>query len=94
LDVRGWYLIVIARFIPGGRTATTFTAGVVEYPWATRFAPLTVLAALIWATYAALVGYLGGRIFIERPVYGIVLAFAIAGAVVLGVEVSRRLRHG
>ena len=34
LDKRGGYLIVVARFIPGGRTVTTFTAGFVEtYPW-------------------------------------------------------------
>ena len=34
LDERGGYLIVVARFIPGGRTVTTFTAGFVEtYPW-------------------------------------------------------------
>ena len=30
LDERGGYLIVVARFIPGGRTVTTFTAGFVE----------------------------------------------------------------
>ena len=34
LEQRGGMLIVVARFIPGGRTATTFTAGFVEtYPW-------------------------------------------------------------
>src|SRR3712207_9228655 len=30
LDRRGWYLVVVARFIPGGRTAVTFTAGLVR----------------------------------------------------------------
>ena len=30
LEERGGYLIVVARFIPGGRTVTTFTAGFVE----------------------------------------------------------------
>jgi membrane-associated protein len=94
LDVRGWYIIIVARFIPGGRTATTFTAGLVGYPWKTHFAPLTVLAALVWATYAGLIGYLGGRVFVEQPLYGLVLAFALAGTIVLAVEVSRRVRHG
>jgi membrane protein DedA with SNARE-associated domain len=94
LDERGAYLVVIARFIPGGRTATTFTAGLVHYRWLARFGPLTVLAAVIWATYATLVGYLGGRVFVERPVYGLVLAFALAAAVAVAIEVSRRVRHG
>ena len=30
LEQRGGYMIVVARFIPGGRTVTTFTAGFVE----------------------------------------------------------------
>ena len=33
LDRHGATIIVVARFIPGGRTATTFTAGVVRLPW-------------------------------------------------------------
>lgn len=93
LEERGMYLVVVARFVPGGRTATTFTAGLVGYRWLMRFAPLTVVAAALWAAYAGLVGFLGGRVFIERPLYGLALAFAIAGSVALGVEVVRRLRR-
>jgi len=34
LEERGNYIIVVARFIPGGRTATTFTAGYVQdFSW-------------------------------------------------------------
>ena len=38
LEERGAYIITVARFIPGGRTATTFTGGYVEFPWR-RFMP-------------------------------------------------------
>ena len=51
LEERGGYLIVIARFIPGGRTATTFTAGFVEtYPWR-RFLMFDAIAGAIWGCY-------------------------------------------
>ena len=85
LQKRGAYLIVIARFIPGGRTATTFTAGLVHYRWP-KFAALTVVAAAVWASYAALLGYFGGRTFEENPLYGLLLALGIAFAVALAVE--------
>jgi membrane protein DedA with SNARE-associated domain len=92
LDERGGYLIVIARFIPGGRTATTFTAGFVEtFPWR-RFLFFDVIAGVIWGTYTVLLGYFGGKSFEEEPWKGLLLAFGIAIAVTVAVEVYRHLR--
>jgi membrane protein DedA with SNARE-associated domain len=92
LDERGGYLIVVARFIPGGRTVTTFTAGFVEtYPWR-RFIVFDALAGLIWGTYTVLLGYFGGKSFEEEPWKGLLLAFGIALAVTAVVEVARHLR--
>lgn len=92
LDERGGYLIVVARFIPGGRTATTFTAGFVEtYPWR-RFLAFDALAGAIWGAYTVLLGYFGGRSFEQEPWKGLLLAFAIAVAVTAVVEVVRHLR--
>ena len=34
LQQRGAWIIIIARFIPGGRTATTYIAGTLGMPWA------------------------------------------------------------
>ena len=93
LDERGGYLIVVARFIPGGRTATTFTAGFVEtYPWR-RFLFFDAIAGAIWGTYTVLLGYFGGRQFEEEPWKGLLLAFGIAVVVTAGVEAARYLRH-
>jgi membrane-associated protein len=93
LDERGGYLIVVARFIPGGRTATTFTAGFVEtYSWR-RFLVFDAIAAAIWGTYTVLLGYFGGRSFKEEPWKGLLLAFAIAVVVTGVVEAVRYLRH-
>ena len=93
LDQRGGYLIVVARFIPGGRTATTFTAGFVEtFPWR-RFLIFDALAGAIWGSYTVLLGYFGGRTFEEEPWKGLLLAFGIAVAVTAVVEAVRYVRH-
>ena len=48
LEERGGYLIVIARFIPGGRTAATFAAGSLDWEWR-RFIKFDLAAGAIWA---------------------------------------------
>jgi membrane protein DedA with SNARE-associated domain len=93
LDERGGYLIVVARFIPGGRTVTTFTAGFVEtFPWR-RFLVFDAIAAAIWGSYSVLLGYFGGRSCEGEPREGLLLAFGIAVAVTALVEAFRWLRH-
>lgn len=90
---RGSYILVVARFIPGGRTATTFTAGLVRLSWPRRFAPPIFAAALLWSAYAVLLGYLGGRMFRDRPIYAVLLAFGIAALITVSVEAARRVRR-
>ncbi len=92
LAERGGYLIVVARFIPGGRTVTTFTAGLVKtFRWR-RFIVFDVIAGVIWGSYTVLLGYFGGKTFEEEPWKGLLLAFGIAVAVTAAVEVYRHLR--
>ena len=93
LKERGSYVLIVARFVPGGRTATTFTAGLVHLRWLTRFAPYIFIAAIIWAVYGALLGYLGGRIFEDRPIYALLLAFGLAALVGAAGELVRRWRE-
>jgi membrane-associated protein len=92
LAERGPYLILIARFVPGGRTATTFTAGLVRFR-AVLFFPIAAVAAVAWAVYAVLLGYYGGRIFEERPLLALGVALGIAFGITGVVELSRRLRR-
>lgn len=77
LQERGGSLIVIGRFIPGGRTAVTFASGVLRYPWP-RFVAFDVAAGLLWGTYAGLIGFFGGKAFEDDPLKGILLALGIA----------------
>jgi membrane protein DedA with SNARE-associated domain len=87
-------LIVVGRFIPGGRTAVTISAGLIGFGWP-RFLAADALAAGAWAIYASLLGYFGGRAFEHAPWKGLVIAlgvgFALAGLVELGRRVRRRL---
>lgn len=92
LEERGGYLIVVGRFIPGGRTAITLGAGTVRYPWR-RFIVFDVAAGIVWASYASLLGYFGGRTFEESPLKGLALAFGIALAVTVVVETVRWARR-
>jgi membrane-associated protein len=92
LKERGSYILIVARFIPGGRTAATFTSGLVRLPWSMRFAPYILAAAVLWSVYAALLGYLGGRLFEDQPIYALLVAFGIAAVITVGVEGWRRVR--
>ena len=92
LDERGPYLIVVARFIPGGRTAVTFSCGYVKAMRWRRFIVADVIAGLLWGTYAALLGYAGGKQFEEAPWKGLLLAFALAVGLTALVELVRWLR--
>ena len=91
LDRHGGPLIFGARFIPGGRTATTVTAGALWMRWV-RFASFAAMAAVGWASYAALLGYVGGRAFENNPLWGLLVGFGVAAVTFLVVEVLRRAR--
>jgi membrane protein DedA with SNARE-associated domain len=92
LKERGSYVLIVARFIPGGRTAATFTSGLVHLRWSTRFAPYILAAAVLWSVSSARLGYLGGRLFEDQPIYALLLAFGIAALITVGVEGWRRVR--
>jgi membrane-associated protein len=91
LQRRGVVLIAIGRFIPGGRTATTFAAGSLEMPYR-QFLFADATAACVWALYASMLGYLGGETFKDNVWLPIALSLAVAMAVGLGVEGWRRFQ--
>lgn len=66
-------------------------AGSVRYPLR-RFTPYVALAGASWATYAALVGFLGGATFEEEPIKALLLGFGLAGTAALIIEVARHVR--
>lgn len=86
---RGGLILVVARFIPGGRTGATFTSGLTGFRYA-MFAFFTAIAAVIWALYAVLLGYVGGRIFEQRPLLALGVGLGLAAAIALLVAGIRR----
>jgi membrane-associated protein len=85
---RGGLVLVVARYVPGGRTAVTLTMGSVRYPLR-QFSAFAALAAVSWGIYCSLVGYIGGKAFEDNPLKGVVLGIGLALAVTLVVEVVR-----
>jgi membrane protein DedA with SNARE-associated domain len=91
LERHGGPVIFGARFVPGGRTATTVSAGMLRMSWR-RFAAFAGAAAVGWALYAALLGYLGGRAFEDNVLWALLTGFGVAVGTFLVVEAARRTR--
>lgn len=91
LQARGAVIVLVARFVPGGRTATTFSAGLVKFSWP-KFLLFSAAAGVIWSTYATVVGVVGGRLFQDHPWLGLATALGLAAAIALAGEGVRRLR--
>jgi len=87
---RGGLLLITARFIPGGRTALTLSCGITRQKrsWFVRW---VALATVIWATYAALLGSIGGEAFEDDHAKAFTLAFSLAIAANIIIEVTRHL---
>jgi membrane protein DedA with SNARE-associated domain len=89
---RGGLLLVTARFVPGGRTLLTLSCGITRQPrgWFVRW---VALAALLWGTYGALLGYIGGRTFQDNHTKAFLVAFGCAIGATALIEVVRWTRH-
>jgi membrane protein DedA with SNARE-associated domain len=88
---RGAILIGMGRFIPGGRTVTTFAAGTLEMPYR-QFLVADAFAASLWALYVSMLGYLGGEAFKDNLWLPLATSFACAMLVGLGFEIWRRIQ--
>lgn len=91
LRERGLTIILVARFIPGGRTTATFSSGALGLEWR-RFLVADAVAAAVWSTYGALLGRLGGEAFSDSFWPALLVALAVAGLATLAGELYRRRR--
>ncbi|MEP7047689.1 MAG: DedA family protein [Ilumatobacteraceae bacterium] len=88
---RGGLLLITARFIPGGRTALTLSSGITRQSrwWFIRW---VALATVIWATYSALLGRIGGEAFENDHTKAFLLAFGMAIGTNVLIEIIRHRR--
>lgn len=89
---RGGFLLITARFIPGGRTALTFSCGVTKQPFFAWFTRWDILAVIIWASYAGILGYFFGDRFEDDHTTAFWWAFGSALSVTVLIEVVRFIR--
>lgn len=88
---RGGLLLITARFIPGGRTVLTLSCGITRQSrwWFMRW---VALATIIWATYSALLGRIGGAAFENNHTKAFVTAFGLAIGTNVLIEIARHFR--
>ncbi|MFG2089465.1 MULTISPECIES: DedA family protein [unclassified Spirillospora] len=93
---RGGLILVVARYVPGGRTAVTLTMGAVGFRLRS-FSLFAAVAAVSWGLYGAVLGYVGGVAFEDDPLKGVVVGIGLAlsvTALVEGIRFARRRRRG
>jgi len=77
----GPLVLLLCRFVPGGRMAAGFHAGRTGYP-VKKFILYDGLAALAWSTYGGLVGHVGGTAITQSAWR--LFAIAASAAIVFG----------
>lgn len=93
LKKRGGLLLITARFIPGGRTLMTLSCGATQRPYKQWFLPWDMLAASLWASYAAIIGFFFSSIFEDNHSLAFWLAFGTALSITGLIEIVRWFRH-
>lgn len=91
IETRGGELLVTARFIPGGRTIVTLTCGITgqSTKW---FMKWSAVAASIWAIYATMLGFIGGRTFQDNHTKAFIVAFVMAIGATIILEIIRHFK--
>jgi membrane-associated protein len=90
IEERGGLLLITARFIPGGRTILTLSSGITRQP-RTWFVKWIAVAVVIWATYAALLGRIGGKAYEDDHTKAFLVAFGLALSMTVLIEVVRHV---
>ncbi len=84
LERRTW-LLAVANFLPGARTAAMLSAGWLGLP-ARRFYAFVVPGGLLWSTFTTLLGYAGGSAFEGSLWLPLGASLAVAVLIGLGAE--------
>jgi membrane-associated protein len=91
IETRGSTIIIVGRFIPAGRTITTFACGTSRLAYR-RFLLADSAAAFAWAAYTALLGFVGGSAFRDALWQPLVIGLGVAIMLGAAAELLRRRR--
>ena len=91
IERRGRLVILAGRFIPGGRTAATFASGTLDMPYR-KFVGADAIAAVAWAVYASMLGYLGGEVFQHSVWKSLAASLGVAALIGIGTDIWRRVQ--
>jgi membrane protein DedA with SNARE-associated domain len=91
---RGPALVFAGRFLPGIRLAINLSCGAGQMDYK-RFLLFDALGALFWSSQAAILGYIFGKSFEDRPWIGLLIALGVAVAVagVIAIRERKHIRH-
>jgi membrane protein DedA with SNARE-associated domain len=92
LDQHGGPLVIVARFVPGGRTATTIACGILHFPYR-QFLAFDAVGAVLWGAINSLIGFLGGHAFADNAPAAFALSFGVALVLAGAFELIRWLRR-
>jgi membrane protein DedA with SNARE-associated domain len=84
-------ILVVGRWLPAGGTIGSVLTGTLRWRLV-RFSPSSVLGALLWSTYVALIGYFGGAIT-GQPLTGLLLSLGIAAVLGIGFSIVIQRSH-
>lgn len=88
LGRHGPLVVVVARFVPGGRSATNLAAGSVGLDLR-RFSSADLLGACLWVALNVAIGTLGGAAFRDSTWQPLALSLAIAAALAVPLYALR-----
>jgi membrane protein DedA with SNARE-associated domain len=92
LERRGGLVLVVARFLPGGRTIASLTTGATGFP-RRRFSTFDAIGCTTWAGYGVGLGYLGGTAFRDNLLAGAALGLALGVAITAVHEALHIIRN-
>lgn len=88
---QGTTIVASARFVPGGRTAVTLSAGAAGVQ-RRRFVAAAAVGALAWTGVFLTLGYVGGRVVGDNLLLGLAVGLALVVLVSAVTEAVRRAR--
>src|SRR5699024_3040496 len=86
----GGSMLIVERFVPGGRTAATIGSGMLGFR-IRDFLLFDGIGSLAWAVYSTGIGHLGGNLFEGQPVLGVLIGIGVALAGIAVIEVVRSI---